>query len=207
MKILFVRHGSTPALEASLHQKPEEPLSEAGILQAKCVAERLQSANADLIVSSRCKRAVQTAQIISKSIGKRIIYTKLLNEVASPSEFHGKKHGTRSASRAWREIRSHASDPSWHYSDEENIFDQRSRAINALKYLKSQKADTLITVTHGTIMRMILFVGIFGEGADVMSLFPVFNDNLRSHNASITECELEKDHFWLITYNDHTHLQ
>ena len=205
MRILFVRHGSTPALEASVHQKPEEPLSEAGIRQAKRVAERLKSANADLIISSRCKRAAQTAQTISKATGRRVIYTKLLNEVASPSEFHGKKHDTESAS-AWNEICAHAADPKWHYSDEENLFEERSRAINALKYLKFQKADTLIVVTHSNIMHMMLFVGIFGEDADVIGLFPVFNDNLRTHNASITECELDRDHFRLITFNDHSHL-
>jgi broad specificity phosphatase PhoE len=202
-----VRHGSTPALEAGVHQRKEDTLSKSGVLQAKRVAERLKSANADLIISSRCKRAMQTAQAISKATGKRVIYTKLLNEKVAPSEVHGKKYGSKSELLILREMRAHASDPTWHYSDEENLFEERSRAINALKYLKFQKADTLIVVTHSNIMHMMLFVGIFGEDADVIGLFPVFNDNLRTHNASITECELDRDHFRLITFNDRAHLQ
>ncbi len=206
LKIIFVRHGSTAANEARIHQKPEEPLSKEGIRQVKRVADRLKDANADMIISSKCKRAVQTAQAISKATGKRVIYTSLLNEVVNPSKFHGKKYGAMSVAQIVEEIQVHASDPKWHHSDEENQFDRRDRAIKAIAYLRSKKADTLIVVTHSLFMRMILFVGIFGEDADVVHLFRKFKENIGAHNAAITECEIDKGYFRLITYNDRAHL-
>jgi broad specificity phosphatase PhoE len=207
LKIIFVRHGSTAALESGIHQKPEEPLSKEGFGQVKRVADRLRNAEADLIISSRCRRAVQTAQVISKVTGKRVIYTNLLNEFASPSEVHGKKFGGRFAARIWKEVDAHVADPKWHYSDEENVFDLRNRALKAIEYLKSKKRDILIVVTHGNIMRMILFVGIFGKDADVAGSFYKFIGSLDLKNTAITECEMDKNVFKLVTYNDHAHLR
>ncbi len=201
-----MRHGSTAALESGLHQKIEEPLSEKGARQARRVAERLKGSEAGLIVSSKCKRAMQTAQAISKATGKRIVYTNLLNECLSPSEVHGKKWNGKHATMVRKKINAHITDPKWHYSDEENVFDLRSRALKAIEYLKSKKADTIIAVTHGKIMHMILFVGIFGKDADVTSNFNKFLDNLGLHNTAITECEIDKNSFKLVTYNDHAHL-
>ncbi len=159
-----------------------------------------------MIISSKCRRAVQTARAISKVTGKRIVYTALLNEVVSPSKFHGMKYASEHISPIFEEIQAHAADPKWHHSDEENLFDRRDRAIKAIAYLRSKKADTLIVVTHSMIMRMILFVGIFGDDADVVHLFSKFKENIGAHNAAITECEIDKDYFRLITYNDRTHL-
>ena len=207
MKIIFVRHGLTTAITAGRHQKPEDPLSEEGFRQVKRVADRLKNSEADLIISSRCRRAVQTAQAISKATGKHVIYTNLLNEFAAPSEIHGKKYGGRRMVLIWKKIDAHITDPKWHYSDEENIFDLRNRALKAIEYLESKKKDTLIVVTHGTILRMILFVGIFGKDADVVGSFYKFIGSLDLKNTAITECEIDKNGFRLVTYNDHAHLR
>ncbi len=207
MKIIFVRHGSTALNEVHVYQKPEEPLSEEGFRQVKRVAERLKGANADLIISSKCRRAVQTAQAISQATGKRIIYTKLLNEGTTPSEFHGKTADAESIAHIHAKMRAHAADPKWHYSDEENLFDIKNRALKVLKYLESKKAGTLIVVTHGLLMRMIIFVGIFGKDADVVDSFLRFRASTGLHNTGITECEITENGFKLFTYNDRAHLQ
>lgn len=206
MKILFVRHGSTAMNEKGLHQKPDEPLSKEGLRQAVRVARRLKNAGAGLIVSSKCRRAMQTAQEISKATGKRVVYTNLLNECEPPSEFHGKEYAEKSVARIKDAIWAHSADPGWHYSDEENLFEQRDRALKAIAYLESKKADALIVVTHAIIMRMILFVGIFGKDADLSDTFRKFREGLGTHNAAITECEIDEGRFRLITYNDRTHL-
>ncbi len=206
LKIIFVRHGSTARNENHTHQNKEEPLSKEGLIQAERVANRLKGVKADLILSSRCRRAVQTAHAISNSIGKRVIYTSLLNELADPSEFFGKEYVVDSVVRIAEEIRAHAADPKWHYSDEENFFDLKKRAIRALEFIKSKKAETVIVVTHSVFMRMVLYVGIFGEDADAPDNFHKFRTAVRTHNGAITECEISEGNFKLITFNDSAHL-
>lgn len=206
MKIIFVRHGTSVGNERGVHQTPEERLSKEGLRQAEIVANRLKTAGAGLIISSRCTRAMQTAGAISKATGTRVVYTNLFNEALSPSEVHGKRYDGNFAAPISRKIEAHAADPKWHYSDEENLFDVRKRALKALEYLESKKEDTLIVVTHSAILRMIMFVGIFGEDARV-SFFYRFRDRLDLNNTAITECEVGKRGFRLITYNDHAHLK
>lgn len=70
MRIYLIRHASTPWNELGLWQGVvDTELSEKGIEEAKRVAEFFKGKKVDLIFSSPMRRALQTAQIISREIG------------------------------------------------------------------------------------------------------------------------------------------
>ena len=58
----------------------DSPLTEIGIRQAKNIVEILKSYDFDLIISSPLKRALQTAEIISKTLNIEIEVNDLFKE-------------------------------------------------------------------------------------------------------------------------------
>lgn len=68
-KLIFLRHGQTDSNKGEYYNHFDEPLNETGVLQAKEVVSKLADMNITYIVSSAAPRALQTAQIVSKSIG------------------------------------------------------------------------------------------------------------------------------------------
>ena len=182
-------------------------LSAAGVRQAELVAGRLGGVNADLILSSRLPRAVQTARIIGKRTGKRIVYTNFLNEIRGPSEVWGLKRKSKKAKAIWKEIEKHRYEPEWYYSDEENVFDLKRRAIRAIKYIKGKGKGTLIVVSHGMLVQLLIGILMLGEDADMRDLVRV-SRFLEMENTGITECRIDDDgRAKLLTFNDHAHLR
>src|SRR3989304_9359611 len=90
MKIYFVRHGESVSNALGLRQGPDGGLTAKGIKQAKAVAKKFSKIPLDLIVSSPYDRAKLTAQIISKAIGKKIVYSPLFIERRNPAHLFGK---------------------------------------------------------------------------------------------------------------------
>ncbi|MBI2327779.1 histidine phosphatase family protein [Candidatus Curtissbacteria bacterium] len=80
--LILARHGETDwnrdGRLAGLTDKPV--LTKKGKKQAEALAKKLQDLAVDVVYSSRLKRAAQTAQIIAKTLDKKIIYSKYLNE-------------------------------------------------------------------------------------------------------------------------------
>ena len=67
MRLIIVRHGETEGnIKRIIQGHMQEPLDEAGIQQAKRVAERLKTEKIDAIYSSDLKRARMTAEEIIK---------------------------------------------------------------------------------------------------------------------------------------------
>ncbi len=79
----FLRHGQTNGNKNSLLQGiTDEPLNETGLAQAKEAAKRLKKENISYIVASPLKRALKTAQIVSKEINKPITIIDELHEIS-----------------------------------------------------------------------------------------------------------------------------
>lgn len=66
MDIYLVRHGETDGNVAVRHQHPDTPLNEVGLRQAHEVAQKLQKYRPNYLISSKQKRALTTAAIISE---------------------------------------------------------------------------------------------------------------------------------------------
>ncbi len=80
--LYIVRHGTTEWIEANKIQgTTDSPLSEKGKHEAKCTAHALNMIDFNGIFCSPMRRAVETAEIISKEIGKTPISIDALHEM------------------------------------------------------------------------------------------------------------------------------
>ncbi len=69
MAIVLVRHGETQSNAQRVLQHPGTPLSERGLAQARCVAQRLAGERVAELVASDYARALTTAELIRDACG------------------------------------------------------------------------------------------------------------------------------------------
>lgn len=206
MRVYFVRHGESEENKSNVYGDEHSKLTLAGHEQARFVAERFTHIPIDLILSSDMERAQKTAQAISEAVGQDIEYSPLLREARPPQETKGKEYYSPEAIALRTELLTKwVEDESWHYSDEENLFDLKTRAHAALEYIREHEADDVLVVTHGTFLRMMIGVMMEGEKFSP-ALFVRFKSFLSMSNTGIAVCENSKSGWRLITWNDHAHL-
>ncbi len=207
MKVYFVRHGQTEHNVQYLHQNENAVLTDEGLKQAKILAKRLSKIPIDIILASPAQRAKQTAEIINKTLKKEITYFDLLKEWKRPSEFEGKKSTDPMVLEVHKTINFHQDDPTWHYSDEENFIEFRSRIKKFLDFLISQvKQENVLVVSHAGSIKMITLLMALGDMVKP-EIFYGFVDTFRIYNTGITFCEKEEDGIWSVeAFNDHRHL-
>lgn len=71
MKFFFIRHGEIASNVRKVYAGwSEEPLTERGVRQAEKAGELLKGKGIDALYCSPLRRAVQTAEIIGKAVGK-----------------------------------------------------------------------------------------------------------------------------------------
>lgn len=102
-------------------------------------------------------------------------------------------------------VEAYGDDPSWHYSDEENLADLRGRALRALTFLKEHPEETILVVTHGRFLRVLLAVILLGENVS-FAQFTHLAKSVKTYNGGITFCTNEVGHWKLCAWNDHAHL-
>lgn len=202
MRLVFVRHGDTEMDVNEYVQPMANPLSAAGILQAKEVANRLTEYNVDLILSSPLPRTRDTATIINETLHKELIFNDLLAEVKWPTELEGEKLNDTKVVE-YRKLRNenNAAGLAWHYSDEENFIDLKARARKLLEELNELKGENILAVSHSTFMKVV--VTVMCHGGQVT--WPVYFDFLnftRPKHTSISTFNLTDDGKWrLDTWN------
>ncbi len=196
MRLIVVRHGDTKIKVEDYVQPIENPLSEAGILQAKEVAQRLSDYKVDLVVSSPLLRARDTATIINETLHRDLTFNKLLAEVKWPTELEGKKLDDPKVVE-YRKLRNEhniAGSP-WHYSDEENFIDLKTRARRLLDELKGLKGENILAVTHSTFLKVVVTVMCHGDKVS----WPVYYDFLnftRPKHTSLSTFNLTASGNW-----------
>lgn len=203
-----MRHGESVGNIKMIRQGPEEPLSKRGIEEAKALAKRAAKIPAEVIFSSNYLRAQQTAEYIQEALGTRATSTLLFSELKQPSELVGLPiHGEES--RRAHELKDlHEHEPDWHLSDEENFYEARVRAKDALKFLEELPFEHMVVVTHSNLMFFIVAHILLPETISP-SAHRNFRDNMRIANGGITTCEFLRDEkrWRLISWNDHAHIK
>jgi broad specificity phosphatase PhoE len=206
MKIYFVRHGESENFAANQQQGDTSPLSPKGIEQAESLAKRFINTPVDLIISSPHQRAKQTAEIINKNLNKELIIEDLLKENIKPTELDNKSSDDPEVVKIKKQLFEHFDDPEWRYSDEENFFDIKDRAEKALKYLVNLKKENVLVVSHGTIIRMIFVIMMFGKDF-TRKEFSAVQEFFGMENTGISIAEQGGYRGWKMqTWNDTTHL-
>ncbi len=205
MRVYFVRHGQSELNASKRTQLPETPLSPQGLDQAKFVADRFIHIPIEVIISSPMKRALQTANSISTLTGSTVETNDMFIERRPPSQLLGLSHDDPTGLEIRAAMRSNFNDPDWHYSDEENYADLKSRATQALEYLAGRKEESILVVSHGNFIRTIIPTMAFGKNL-TNQMGEVFINFLEISNTGITMCDYHDQTWHLQTWNDYAHL-
>lgn len=204
-RIYFVRHGATGGNEKNHFQYTDIPLSDIGLKQAQFVAERFRKIPIDILISSDMDRASQTAAAISKVLNMDASHNPLFREILRPTAVRGKSKTDPEVRAIMDEIKKNYDNKEWHHSDEENFYDLATRCRKALEYLRSLKEENILVVTHGHVL--VSMIGIMSLGDSFSA-----NDYTRyikffiPKNTGITIVEEENGKYFLLTWNDHSHL-
>lgn len=196
MRLIVVRHGDTKVKVEDYVQPIENPLSEAGILQAKEVAKRLADYKVDRVVSSPLLRARDTATIINETLHKDLVFNELLAEVKWPTVLEGKRLDDPEVAE-YRKLRNehNIAGSTWHYSDEENFIDLKTRARKLLDELENLKGENILAVTHSTFLKVLVTIMCHGDSVP----WPVYYDFLhftRPKHTSIATFNLVQGAKW-----------
>lgn len=209
-RIYFIRHGQSKGNIEKVFQNAEDPLSEVGKIQAKHVAHKAKSFDADILLSSPMVRAYQTALAIQQVTELPLETHGALKEYSAPSKLWNKPLDSPESKAFYEEMRQHTEDREWHYADEENYFDLYDRASALLDHLATREEKTIIAVTHGAFMRFVLATMMTEGDADPLTAIRLFRF-LSQKNTGITSCEYRDDvregNRWrLVAWNDYSHL-
>ena len=189
-RIYFVRHGETVLNAAHIRQDDKGGLTDDGREQAKATGVRLSKMHIEHMYVSPYERTVETAGIINQFVHVPFTYTKLLAERRNPTEIIGKKYDDIEVEKIINQIDLANHDQNFRYSNEENFADLQKRAEKLLWYLSFRPHKTIVCVTHGIFLKMVLAHIVYGK-----TLTPLVHATLTYlttvNNAGIT----------LVTYN------
>jgi len=203
--VYFVRHGSTEGNEKQAYQYLNTPLSEMGRRQAAFVARRFERIPVDIVITSDVDRAAETGRCIAERNGFPIVVDPLFQEILRPAMIRGKGRDTLEALEIMRFLEENWTNAKVKHSDEENFFDLRKRALKALEHLAARPEGTLLVVTHGMFLRMMLCCMMAGEEVSP-ELFDRVNHFLVLKNTALSVCEYDNGKWHLVSWNDHAHL-
>ena len=208
MKLYLVRHGETEGNLVHLYQGDSDPLSVKGKAQGEILAKRFSTIQLDMILSSRYKRAMETANIVGEAKKLPVEIEDLMVERKWPKEIEGKKADDATI----QELRSllkekELSDPQWKYSNEERYIDVRERAIKFLKKAETLSAshNNILLVSHAHVLKVLLSVILHGPDVSAKLFRDIFYV-ISLHNTGITVVEYDGKQWHIVTFNDHAHL-
>lgn len=155
------------------------------------------------------KRAYQTAEIISETIGKNIEVSDLFVERKRPSEQYGIRRDSNLYINSDKFIVENFTNPNKRFSDEEKFDDLKKRVDKVIEFLESRSENNILVTTHGFFLRVILARVIFGKNLKSEELYR-FLKVVRTTNTGLTVFnydESNKKSPWTVKiWNDHAHL-
>ncbi len=198
MRLIVVRHGRTEENQNEIVQGHlPGKISEEGIRQAKKVALRLKKFKIDAIFSSDLARTKATVKEILKFQKAKVRYWKLLRE-RNFGEFQGK-------SRQYLKDSEKESGVLYaHFKPKggESLTELRERAAKALDKLYQRFPNkTVLIVTHGGLIRMILSIAMQRTIDEIEEAM-----RFKIHDTSVTIIEIHKGTHKLHLVNDAKHL-
>ncbi len=207
MKLYLIRHGETNANKKHAHNTPQTKLTKEGIKQAKIVAKRFKGVGIDLIYSSPLTRAMQTAEIISKTTKLPIEKWGDIVEVRTASINWGKLEIDKEAADIEKKIAKNYHKGNWRYSDEETFVEIKKRAQKVLLHLlRKHKSQNVLCISHASLIKMIILLSTLGKNL-TPEIYIDFREHWRMNNSGVTILEYEQGRGWVTdTWNDKSHL-
>jgi len=206
MIVYFVRHGESQASAQDIFQKDDDPLSEKGKKQVKILAERLKQPSIGNIYSSPLLRAKESAEIVSKRLGKPFEIWEELVETRNPSEIMGKPMVDAEVRIIRKLIKENYHKGSWIYSDEETFEELKVRGERVLEnLLKGNQEENVLCISHAGIIKMILALIIFGDSLTAQMYWD-FKYHLTLDYAGVVVCRYSESRgWWLTSWNNTGH--
>jgi broad specificity phosphatase PhoE len=204
--VYFVRHGSTAGNENGAYQHVHTPLSALGRHQAEVVARRFERIPVDLVITSDMARAAETGRCIAERNRLPMVVDPLFQEILRPALVRGKGRDAPEVLEIMRLLAENWTNARVKHSDEENFFDLKTRALKALEHLAARLERTLIVVTHGTFLGMLICCMMAGEEVSPQ-WFDRVHQFLVLNNTALSVCEYDHGQWHLVIWNDHAHLR
>ncbi|KND03582.1 uncharacterized protein SPPG_01058 [Spizellomyces punctatus DAOM BR117] len=171
-RLFLCRHGETApnALGVLQGSGIDEYLNPAGVRQAECLRDRMSSIDIDIVMSSKLKRARQTAQIVhQKHADLPFVEVEELAEI-SWGDWEGQQSPElRNLLESWLEGDFEAKAPNG-----ESPLDVEQRSVPALYDILKRPEERLAIVIHGRLLRIILS-SILYRSLEHMSAFTHHN--------------------------------
>ncbi len=156
-----MRHGETNANKKKLVQgQTNESLNKKGVLQIKNIIWKLKRDHISVILSSDLNRAKETSEIISKNLGLKVEYFRLLRE-----KNNGLFTGKPSKLVSWDKIPESYEER--RAPDGESLREVLSRVKKFLAIMKTRyNKERVLVISHGTFIKIIKG---YLEGKDIQS--------------------------------------
>lgn len=180
MKIFVMRHGETVWNANGITQgRSNNRLSKNGKIQAEMTAEKLKTTKIDLIICSPLMRTVQTANIMNKFHGVKIVKNEKINEV-DQGIFTGRHF--KSLSDEEKELKKKRLKSCGMESVEE-VTKRARKFIEELKQNYFEKS--VLVVTHNLVACAIESISKYGDFND-----SYFRNKVNFANAELKEIEI-----------------
>ena len=203
--VYFVRHGSTEGNEQDVYQQVHTPLSALGRRQAACVARRFERIPVEIVITSDMARAAETGRCIAARHSLPIVVDPLFQEILRPAIVRGKGRDAPEVREIMRLLAENWTNARVKHAEEENFFDLKQRGLKALDHLVERRERTLLVVTHGTFLCMLICCMMAGEEVSPQ-LFDDIHHFLVLKNTALSMCEYDHGKWQLVIWNDYTHL-
>jgi probable phosphoglycerate mutase len=199
-EIILIRHGETVWNEQSRWQgHRDSDLTQAGLAQARALAERLAAARFDALYSSDLGRAWRTAEAIAGRTGHRVEREPGLRERAL-GVFEGLTIGEIRERYPAEHERFSARDPDHVIPGGESVRGKHDRAVRCIESIASRHPQQrVVAVTHGGILD-----ALFRHSLNLSLAQP---RTWVLYNASLNNFLFEDGRWKLGTWGDVAHLQ
>ncbi len=163
MRLYLVRHGETAHNASGRTQGSLNiPLNETGREQAHKLSERLQGEKIDAFYSSTLDRAYETALIVAAPHHKDVTKMPELCEL-NYGTMEGILHKDLNDFRAQKTV----AFADLQFPGGEHYQDAHARARTFLSHIRQRAAETVLVISHGSFMRVLLSE-IMGETVETM---------------------------------------
>ena len=149
MNIYFARHGQTQWNKDNIIcGRKNIPLTEKGKEQAQKLAENLVAEKIDIIISSPLQRAIQTSEIVAKSLECEILIDERLIE-----QNYGIYEGVNSGNEGFLNNKRNFA---YKYPEGESMMQVAARVYPLIDELRERYADkNILLICHGGVCRVL----------------------------------------------------
>ncbi len=160
MHVYLMRHGQTNYnVQGLCNDDPAEDvhLTAAGIEQSEQAAEQLKDISIDLIVTSELPRTRQTAQIVNRHHGVKILQHPAINDLHTG--FNGRPSAEHQQTIVQDRLRTKP-------PGGESLLEHKQRVLTFIDWLKGVGQHTVLVVAHEETLRVCVayFRGFSDEG-------------------------------------------